>query len=257
MPALERERAAVRGEFGGLGLPTRGHTWQDERNWGSVSFKDTAELERAYADRIAQLRLLVARGLSAAIYTQTTDVEIETNGLMTYDREIVKIPQATLATLHRTLYTGLPSVTPVLPASEMDGRTWRYVTTPPGDDWMRQAFDDSGWPNSQAPFGGGKPEGVTIRTPWTTPQIWMRQAFDWSGGPSYGLYFVLTHDEDVTIYLNGVEAASVPGYSTGYVMVPVGDQAARALTSGSNVIAVRCQQTKGGQAIDVGIVRVQ
>jgi hypothetical protein len=138
----------------------------------------------------------------------------------------------------------------------MDGRTWRYVTTPPGNDWMRQAFDDSGWPNGQAPFGGGKPEGVPIRTAWTTPLIWMRQSFTWAGGRNEGLYVVLTHDEDVTVYLNGVEAASVPGYSTGYVMVPVNEQGARALISGSNVIAVRCQQTKGGQAIDVGIVRV-
>ena len=113
MPALERNRAAVLGEFGGLGLPTRGHTWQDEKNWGYVSFKSPAELQQAYRDRLAQLRLLVARGLSAAIYTQTTDVEIETNGLMTYDREVVKIPQATLAAIHRTLYTDLPLVTTV------------------------------------------------------------------------------------------------------------------------------------------------
>ncbi len=128
MPALERNRAAVLGEFGGLGLPTRGHTWQDEKNWGYVSFKSPAELQQAYQDRLAQLRLLVARGLSAAIYTQTTDVEIETNGLMTYDREVVKIPQATLAAIHRTLYTDLPLVTTVLPTSELDGRTWRYIT---------------------------------------------------------------------------------------------------------------------------------
>jgi len=257
MPALERERAAVLGEFGGLGLPTRGHTWQDEKNWGYVSFKDTSELERAYADRIAQLRLLVARGLSAAIYTQTTDVEIETNGLMTYDREIVKIPQATLAALHRTLFTDLPSVAQVLPTSEMDGRAWRYTTTQPADGWARPAFDDRGWQTGPAPFGGGKPEGVPIRTAWTTPLIWMRQSFTWAGGRNEGLYVVLAHDEDVTVYLNGVEAASVPGYSTGYVMVPVNEQGARALISGSNVIAVRCQQTKGGQAIDVGMVRVQ
>jgi hypothetical protein len=139
----------------------------------------------------------------------------------------------------------------------MDGRAWRFTTTQPDDGWARPAFDDRGWKTGPAPFGGGKPEGVPVRTPWTTPQIWMRQAFDWSGGTGNGLYVVLTHDEDVTIYLNGVEAASVPGYSTGYVMVPVSDQAARALTSGSNVIAVRCQQTKGGQAIDVGMVGVQ
>jgi hypothetical protein len=257
MPALARQRAAVLGEFGGLGLPTHGHTWQDEKNWGYVSFKDPSELERAYRDRIAELRLLVARGLSAAIYTQTTDVEIETNGLMTYDREIVKIPPDVLATLHKTLYEGLPAITPVLPTSEMDGRAWRYTTAQPADDWMRRTFDDRGWQTGQAPFGGGGPEGVPIRTPWTTLQIWMRQSFDLPGGAHDGLYFVLAHDEDVTLYLNGVEAASVQGSSPGYVFVPVNEQGARALTSGSNLVAVQCRQTKGAQAIDVGIVSVR
>ena len=257
MPALERNRAAVLGEFGGLGLPTRGHTWQDEKNWGYVSFKSPIELQQAYQDRLAHLRLLVARGLSAAVYTQTTDVEIETNGLMTYDREIVKIPQATLATVHRTLYKDLPLIRAALPTSELDGRVWRYVTDAPSTSWPAPDFDDGAWRSGTAPFGGGKPEGVPLRTPWTSPQIWMRQAFDWAGGPVDGLYFVLTHDEDATIFINGVEAAAVPKYSTGYVMVPVSAGAARTLKPGRNVIAVHCRQTQGAQAIDVGMVRVQ
>jgi hypothetical protein len=257
MPALERTRAAVLGEFGGLGLPTRGHTWQDEKNWGYVSFKSPAELQQAYQDRLAQLRLLVARGLSAAIYTQTTDVEIETNGLMTYDREVAKIPQATLAAIHRTLYSDLPRVTTMLPTSELDGRSWRYVTDEPAASWQAPDFDDGAWPSGAAPFGGGKPEGVPLRTPWTSPGIWLRQAFEWAGGSAKGLYLVLTHDEDATMFINGVEAASVPGNSTGYVMVPLSAGAAAALRPGRNVIAVHCRQTKGAQAIDVGIVRVE
>jgi hypothetical protein len=85
----------------------------------------------------------------------------------------------------------------------------------------------------------------------------MRQAFDWAGGPVEGFYFVLTHDEDATIFINGVEAAAVPRHSTGYVMVPVSADGARALKPGRNVIAVQCRQTQGAQAIDVGIVRIQ
>jgi hypothetical protein len=257
MPALERRRAAVLGEFGGLGLPTRGHTWQDEKNWGYVSFKSPVELQEAYQDRIAQLRLLVARGLSAAVYTQTTDVEIETNGLMTYDREIPKIPPATLAAVHRTLYKDLPLVRTLLPTSEMDGRAWRYTTEEPAAAWPASDFDDRAWQAGPAPFGGGKPEGVPLRTPWTSPRIWLRQSFDWTGGSAEGLYLVLTHDEDATVFINGVEAANVPKYSTGYVMVPVSPEGARALKPGRNVIAVHCRQARGAQAIDVGIVQVQ
>jgi len=257
MPALERSRAAVLGEFGGLGLPTRGHTWQEEKNWGYVSFKSPLELQQAYQDRLAQLRLLVARGLSAAIYTQTTDVEIEVNGLMTYDREVVKIPAATLAAIHRTLYKDLPLVRTVLPTSELDGRAWRYTIDELPASWAAPDFDDGGWQTGAAPFGGGKPEGVPVRTPWTSPQISMRQAFDWAGGSVEGLYLVLAHDDDATVFINGVEAAAVPRSSTGYVMVPVSADAARALKPGRNVIAAHCAQAKGPQAIDVGIVRVQ
>ncbi len=257
MPALERGRAAVLGEFGGLGLPTRGHTWQGEKNWGYVSFKDNAEYERAYREKIAQLRLLVARGLSAAIYTQTTDVEIEVNGLMTYDREVVKIPQLSLAAISKSLYADLPSVATVLPASEMDGRAWRYVTDQPGDAWASPGFDDSAWPRGLAPFGGGKPEGVPVRTPWTTPQLWMRQSFEWTGAATTGLHLLVAHDDDATILINGVEAASLKGHSTGYVIVPVSEEAARALKPGTTVIAVRCAQEKGAQAIDVGLLRIQ
>jgi hypothetical protein len=257
MPALERDRAAVLGEFGGLGLPTHGHTWQDEKNWGYVSFKDTADYERAYRERIAHLRLLVARGLSAAVYTQTTDVEIETNGLLTYDREVFKIPPVALVDIHKTLYDRLPAVTTVLPTSELEGRTWRYtLTDPAAAPWAQPGFDDGTWQTGTAPFGGGKPEGVPLRTAWTTPGIWARQRFDWAGGPTDHLYLVMAHDEDATVTINGVEAATVPGNATGYIVVPMADAAAAALKPGGNVIAVQCKQTRGAQAIDVGIVRI-
>jgi beta-galactosidase/beta-glucuronidase len=91
-PEPEQKRASVLGEFGGLGLPVRGHTWQSEKNWGYRSFTDAEALTAAYEDLTVKLFPLIAeKGLSAAVYTQTTDVEVEVNGLMTYDREMVKM----------------------------------------------------------------------------------------------------------------------------------------------------------------------
>jgi beta-galactosidase/beta-glucuronidase len=91
-PEPEVNRAALLGEFGGLGLPVRGHTWQSEKNWGYRSFTDAESLTAAYVDLAAKLFPLIdEKGLSAAVYTQTTDVEVEVNGLMTYDRELVKM----------------------------------------------------------------------------------------------------------------------------------------------------------------------
>jgi len=88
---LEDDRAVVLGEFGGLGLPVAGHTWQKEKNWGYRKFDTPEALTNAYLDLLKKLQPLVDQGLAAAVYTQTSDVEIEVNGLMTYDRDIIKL----------------------------------------------------------------------------------------------------------------------------------------------------------------------
>lgn len=91
-PPADGERALVLGEFGGLGLPLAGHTWVDEDNWGYQAYEDVETLTDAYTDLIERLRLLQERrGLIAAVYTQTTDVETEVNGMMTYDRAVIKM----------------------------------------------------------------------------------------------------------------------------------------------------------------------
>lgn len=87
----EEKRAIVLGEFGGLGLPIQGHTWE-QKNWGYRNMEDTLQLLSRYESYYDQVyRFVKNNGLSATIYTQTTDVETETNGLMTYDRKINKM----------------------------------------------------------------------------------------------------------------------------------------------------------------------
>lgn len=113
VPPPVTDRAMVLGEFGGLGLPIKGHTWQAEKNWGYRSFTNAAALTTAYVGLVEQLPALVrSNGLSAAIYTQTTDVEIEINGLMTYDRAVVKMDEAAVAAANRKVHgspaKGLP-----------------------------------------------------------------------------------------------------------------------------------------------------
>ena len=106
-PAMP-ERASVLGEFGGLGYPVEGHLWwTDKRNWGYRTYQTQAELEAAYEAVIQKLAPLVKSGLSAAVYTQTTDVEGEVNGLMTYDRKLLKFNAEKLAKLHRALIDSL------------------------------------------------------------------------------------------------------------------------------------------------------
>ena len=99
-----KEQVLVLGEYGGLGLPVEGHTWQDKDNWGYQSFSTPADLLSKYEDFLDRFLPLIKKGLSAAVYTQTTDVEIETNGLMTYDRKVVKMAEDRLRQMHRKLY---------------------------------------------------------------------------------------------------------------------------------------------------------
>jgi beta-galactosidase/beta-glucuronidase len=101
-PAPETARASVLGEFGGLGLPVHGHTWQAEKNWGYRSYTNSVALTSAYLGLVEKLFPLIAeKGLSAAVYTQTTDVEIEVNGLMTYDRAEVKMDLKKISAANR------------------------------------------------------------------------------------------------------------------------------------------------------------
>ena len=79
----------ILGEFGGLGLDLKGHTWK-ENNWGYETFKTKEEITQKYEEYI-NLIINSFKGFSAAIYTQTTDVEIEINGLITYDRAEIKV----------------------------------------------------------------------------------------------------------------------------------------------------------------------
>ena len=108
-PAMPRpeifgaKEALVLGEFGGLGLPVDEHTWQ-QKNWGYQSFKSSDSLFERYSSLINRLEELIGKGLSAAVYTQTTDVEGEVNGFMTYDRKIIKMPLDKLKKVNQKLY---------------------------------------------------------------------------------------------------------------------------------------------------------
>lgn len=87
-------RVNVLGEYGGIGLAVENHLWWNKRNWGYVQFKNSDEVTAEYVKYAKELKAMVPKGFSAAVYTQTTDVEGEVNGLMTYDRKVIKINEA-------------------------------------------------------------------------------------------------------------------------------------------------------------------
>jgi beta-galactosidase/beta-glucuronidase len=109
-PAMPRpdlfgqKQVLVLGEFGGLGLPVQGHTWQQRDNWGYQFFTNADDLFKRYKTFTDRLAEFIPLGLSAAVYTQTTDVEGEINGFMTYDRKVIKVAPETLKKVNEELY---------------------------------------------------------------------------------------------------------------------------------------------------------
>ena len=254
----ESYRASFLGEFGGLGLPLDGHLWRQEGSWGYRGFDTREELEAAYVALVELLPPLYGRGLAGAIYTQTTDVEIEVNGLMTYDREVIKLDPAVARAAHAPLFAAPPVVRDILPSSEATPRSWRFVTTAPATDWYTTTFDDSGWNLGNAGFGAGRVGGARARALWESPVIWLRQRFEIDDElPPGRLHLRIHHDEDVEVWLNGEHLLTREGVTNGYVDVPLAEDARQLLRGGANVIAVRCQQTEGGQYIDVGLSLVE
>jgi len=141
-PQPELARAAVLGEFGGLGLPVEGHMWQ-AKGWSYQGYKSPEDLTKAQVQLFSRLHQLIgSAGLSAAIYTQTTDVEGELNGLMTYDRAALKPDRAAFRAAVDKLFTPAPFIKGIVSSSRNTGKTWRYTTTKPAANWAHPAFDD-------------------------------------------------------------------------------------------------------------------
>ena len=105
MFAVNDRRISFLGEFGGLGHPVEGHLWRTSKkgNWGYGGIEDTKTregLEKTYLGLMEKLGDLAEKGLGGAIYTQTTDVEIEINGVLTYDRKVLKYNPVVLKAAH-------------------------------------------------------------------------------------------------------------------------------------------------------------
>lgn len=107
MLLFDGERANVLGEYGGIGLVIKDHIWSPDRNWGYTQFNSPKEVTDQYVDYINTLLELVPAGYTGAVYTQTTDVENEVNGLMTYDRKVIKVDEDRLRKANKALCNSL------------------------------------------------------------------------------------------------------------------------------------------------------
>jgi hypothetical protein len=150
-----------------------------------------------------------------------------------------------------------PIVQTVVATAREKEQSWNYTLDAPAEGWFKPDFDDLAWKSGLGGFGTHGTPGAVVRTEWKTGDIWLRRAFTVPDRPFTHLHLQVHHDEDAEIYLNGVLAARLAGYTTDYVEVPLTEEARKALRPGANVLAVHCKQTVGGQYIDVGLVELK
>jgi hypothetical protein len=194
--------------------------------------------------------------LSAIVYTQTTDVEAEANGLLTYDRAVIKVDVDRVKAVNRGDFSRVAVYRDLVPTSEKEGQTWRYWLRWNEDSWMKNEYDDSKWTEAKGGFGTHGTPGAVVRTEWKTRSIWLRRTFTLPEKIPTNVLLRMHHDEDAQVYINGVLAIRTKGHTTNYQEFPIDPAALKALKPGKNVIAVYCRQTSGGQYIDVGLVEV-
>lgn len=257
-PPNEPHRASVLGEFGGLALKVEGHTWET-KTFGYQTMSTTESLTETYERLLARVWALAKDGLCAAVYTQITDVETECNGLLTYDRAIIK-PDA-----KRVREANLGHIVPVehkmvVPTARNSREiSWKYTNEKPVEGWFKPDFDDSQWKAGCGGFGTEGTPGAVITTEWKTPEIYLRREFELPANVDLdSLYLLVHHDENVRVWINGVSAAKENGYTFDYVAIPISPESRAALKPGQkNLIAVSCHQTNGGQYIDAGFESIK
>jgi hypothetical protein len=254
MPPVEDGRAVVLGEYGGLGLPTEGHMWEN-RSWGYQGMAGTAQLTSKYIAFARKLAQLKDKGLCAAVYTQITDVETEANGLLTYDRAVIKPDLEKIAAANHFQLPPAPEMVEIVPTARTAAQMWRYTTEKPAaNDWSKPEFDDSSWKEGKSGFGTEGTPGAIIGTEWNSADIWIRRTFTLEDRPLKMPQLSVHHDEDIEVYLNGVLALRRPAFITAYDTFDIRPEALKTLKPGKNALAVHCHQTTGGQYVDVGIV---
>lgn len=236
------------GEYGGVGLTIPGHTYTNNEFYYFRAYSGEEVLYefKKYAYYLSDFEK--THGMSASVYTELADQEGEINGFYTYDRKVLKVDQQLMAAAN-AIPGSKPTYTTILPVSQ----SWKYTTTAPASNWYAEPYSDAAWSTGTAPFGTLAPYG----TSWTSNDIWLRKTFNpgnLTATQIKNLVFKMFHDEETEVYINGIYAGKTRQFVTEYVHVPLFDAALNAIRpNANNVIAVHCNQTAGGQKIDVGM----
>jgi len=256
MPPTVKGRAAVLGEFGSFGCLIEGHL-QTAPIARRRTGRTRNELLNDYRELIEKLKPLIAKGLSAAIYTQISDTEREFGGFVTYDRAVVKMPPMKVNEINQALYKKPPIINIILTSAEQDPETsvWKFTNKTDSDDWFQPDFDDSAWKTGKAPFATQR-WNPFIQTAWQTDDIYLRRRFELNEIPSHHMVLNIRNDDSAEVYLNGQLLVELPEKKERYELVECNSTLRRLLRIGINTLAIHCRHTDDNQFIDAGILEV-
>jgi len=264
--AINDRRASFLGEYGMGDLFIKGHIWSKKYPEDRPAVTDVKLKEASILGVLGHVRSLARKGIVGSVYTQTTDVEDEVNGFLTYDRKVMKFDVAKIAAANEAIREGArlgmePSeLLEVVPKLDPRADAWRYTMSDPGPDWAKPDFDDSSWKRSPGGFGSRKApevyEDAKVVTLWNTKDLWLRRSFtlDKVEKDTIDAIFEVFHDDDAEIYLNGVRLFSVLNWNKKWDDMAVTPKEFFAVArKGENTIAVKVSQYSGEQYFDLGL----
>lgn len=142
----------------------------------------------------------------------------------------------------------------LIPTAEQGGHRWAFTTKKPGSDWAGPDFNDRSFKRGKGGFGTRETPNAIVGTKWLTPDIWLRTEVDLQDTESImSAAWRLYHDEDVEVYINGRLVLERKGFVNGYEDILLDAKAIECFRRGTNVIAMHCRQTGGGQNVDLGL----
>ena len=256
-PPGQNTQALVCGEFGAIPCHVPGHV---NIEGSTNTFEQLLEQYKKYADILIYLKS--HKGLNAGVYCQTADTESEMNGLITYDRKVIKGNPEDHWAVNQQIINEYRYYDAVIPTSEDTPQAWRYTTAAPAGGWETSAFDDSSWAKSFGSFGLNGTTGATVRTPWETDDIWVRRKFTLPADAfddGEKLFLRIYNNDVCEIYINGTPAFALPYNTNTYVLYEISPAAKATLIKGSeNTIAIHCKNHTWthGQYIDMGVLKI-
>jgi hypothetical protein len=192
-----------------------------------------------YALLMHNLSLLRHRGLCAAVYTQTTDVEGEVNGLMTYDREIINMDPRFLRMIHSSLYSHrILRVKKLLPESDIHPQEILISDIYPGKNWLN---GEGAFIKTVAPIDVNK-----------NKQVSSASSFRLEGIPSYISLRMLAYGS-VIVFLNGKTVLDKKVISKRHYEDFNLSEFMGLLRKGENVIAIETGKFETGSPFDYGL----